>query len=52
MRYYNIPNPSEPLMRAYEGLLFNRYLGAAVFAGPSLFRHATDSVWLSGAANF
>jgi len=35
-------------LRAYEGLALDRFRGWAVFAGPTLFWHATDSVWVSG----
>jgi opacity protein-like surface antigen len=39
-------------LRAYEGLALNRFLGDAVFAGPSLFWRITGNTWLSAAVDF
>ena len=38
-------------LRAYEGLTFNRYLGQAVFAGPTLFWNVTPNLWVSAAVS-
>ncbi len=34
-------------LRAYEGLGLNKFQGEAVFAGPNLFWHASESAWVS-----
>lgn len=39
-------------LRAYEGLALDKFRGWAVFAGPTLFWHATDNVWLSATYAF
>ncbi len=39
-------------LRAYEGLAADRYRGWATFAGPTLFWHATDSLWISATYAF
>lgn len=39
-------------LRAYEGLAADRYRGWAVFAGPTLFWHLADTVWLSATYAF
>jgi len=39
-------------LRAYDGLALDRYRGWAVFAGPTLFWHATENVWFSATYAF
>lgn len=39
-------------LRAYEGLTLEKFRGWAVCAGPTLFWHATDNVWLSATYAF
>ena len=39
-------------LRAYEGLAADRYRGWALFAGPTLFWHATETVWISATYAF
>ncbi len=39
-------------LRAYEGLTLEKFRGWAIFAGPTLFWHATDNVWLSATYAF
>ena len=39
-------------LRAYEGLAADRYRGWAIFAGPTLFWHATETVWISATYAF
>ena len=39
-------------LRAYDGVLFNRYAGDAIFAGPSVFWRPTPALWISAAASF
>ena len=39
-------------LRAYEGLALDKFRGWAIFAGPTLFWHATDNIWLSATYAF
>jgi hypothetical protein len=38
-------------LRAYEGLLPKAFAGEAVFAGPTLFRHFANNIWIAAAWN-
>ena len=39
-------------LRAYQGLALDKFRGWAIFAGPTLFWHATDNIWLSATYAF